>query len=402
MGYVRYEVCTAPVNPFDHCNQASEPVCVAGLFIQIPCLCEICLPEITHHMEPEGKATIAYQGWIWMDEVSPGECVEFNVVVNGFASMNTGMYKIFGMDGRYQVGIIDTPNPCYHSDENPFAGPEHTPDNPGDGGEDNPGDDDPVDEGCTPRGIEYVDDHCDFLCDSDASEYSGTFLGKAFHSQSNDTTFMYEVTVKDERNDCHPNEDAVTMDSFFVRLGCDCDPMSDAFLPSITQSMEPYGTVGDNYWSWTNLQVAPGQSLQINLTLNGLVDHGYGDLTFEGDSVNGYSFCANDMMDGVPFPCSDRCSYGQWTPWREWGSFSESCGGGTIYRIRDCVSVCDGVTAVDNCMGDSHSYVPCNTHRCRSMDSESESSSSSSSSSSSTSSSSSSSSSHSHSHSSSS
>merc|ERR1719361_1207577 len=274
------------------------------------------------------------------------------------------------MDGRYQMGTIDTPNPCYYYSDDPFDG-HFEPDN-----------NYTTEDGCEPRGVEFVDGECDFLCALNGSEFSGEFLGKTYDSEKGQTTFSYEVSVKDERVNCHLNEDAVAMDSFYVRLGCDCEAQSDSFLPSITESMEPYGTVGDDYWAWTNLEIAPGDSMQINLTLDGLVDHGYGDLTFEGDSPNGYSFCANDMtVDGVPFPCSDRCLYGQWTPWRDWGACSESCGGGKMYRVRDCVSVCDGVTQVDNCMGDSHSYYPCNTHKCRSTgESESDSSSSSSSS----------------------
>merc|ERR1719242_2202230 len=319
--YVRYEVCTAPVNPYQSCSNNTTPTSVAGLFVQIPCLCEICLPEITHHMEPEGKASIAYQGWIWTDTVSAGQCMEFNVVVNGRAQMNEGMYKIFGMDGRYQMGTIDTPNPCYYYSDDPFDG-HFEPDN-----------NYTTEDGCEPRGVEFVDGECDFLCALNGSEFSGEFLGKTYDSEKGQTTFSYEVSVKDERVNCHLNEDAVAMDSFYVRLGCDCEAQSDSFLPSITESMEPYGTVGDDYWAWTNLEIAPGDSMQINLTLNGQVDHGYGDLTFEGDSPNGYSFCANnDMVYGVPLPCSDRCTYGQWTAWRDWGRCSETCGGGLMYR----------------------------------------------------------------------
>ena len=46
--------------PFESYNGQDEAVCAAGLFLQIPCLCEICLLEVTYHMEPAGKATIAY------------------------------------------------------------------------------------------------------------------------------------------------------------------------------------------------------------------------------------------------------------------------------------------------------------------------------------------------------
>ena len=48
-----------------------------------------------------------------MQRVKAGECLDFNLVLDGFANMNRDTYKIFGMEGRYQVGSIEAPNPCY-------------------------------------------------------------------------------------------------------------------------------------------------------------------------------------------------------------------------------------------------------------------------------------------------
>eukprot|EP00486_Rosalina_sp_Unknown_P013309 CAMPEP_0201597134 /NCGR_PEP_ID=MMETSP0190_2-20130828/193697_1 /ASSEMBLY_ACC=CAM_ASM_000263 /TAXON_ID=37353 /ORGANISM="Rosalina sp." /LENGTH=329 /DNA_ID=CAMNT_0048057937 /DNA_START=1 /DNA_END=987 /DNA_ORIENTATION=- len=294
--YVRYEVCTSAVNPFNSCNPADDPVCIAGLFIQIPCLCEICLPEVTYHMQPSGKATIAFQGWIWFDEIKAGECEEIDIVLHGFADMNEGMYKIFGMDGRYQVGMIETPNPCYYYTSNPFR-PDDS-DSSSDSSDDShdnyaPAPTDP-DMGCTPRGLDFVEDKCDFLCQYDASEFSGTFVERRYDDTNNATTFVYEISADLTLNDCHPDEPPVALDEFYVRLGCDCDPLSETFLQSITKAMEPYGTVNENYWVWSNLELKPGDKLEVSITLEGEMEYSVGDLTFGGNSDNGYAFCTND------------------------------------------------------------------------------------------------------------
>jgi len=242
--YVRYEVCTSRVTPFNACNNVDTPACVAGLFIQIPCLCEICLPEVTYRMEPSGKASIAFQGWIWFDEVKVGQCTDFNLVLNGFADMNTGSYKIFGMDGRYELGVIETPNPCYYYTSNPFIDKDDNKDKDTDTDTDDSNVGPDVEEGCEPRTLDFVEDHCDFLCHYNASEFSGSFQHRMYDEAANETVFVYEVSTDATLNDCHPDEDVVTLDYFYVRLGCDCQPLSSSFLQSITKRMEPYGSVG--------------------------------------------------------------------------------------------------------------------------------------------------------------
>ena len=182
--YVRYEVCTAPVLPYNACKtmtDQSDATCSAGLFIQIPCLCEICLPEVTYHMEPAGKSTIAFQGWIWMEGVEVAQCKDFNVVLHGFADMNQGIYKIFGMDGRYQIGMIETPNPCYYYTTNPFTSHDSSSSSSSSSSSDDSSTNNSYDDdGCNSRGLGFVEDTCDFLCNYNGSEFSGTFLNAQY------------------------------------------------------------------------------------------------------------------------------------------------------------------------------------------------------------------------------
>eukprot|EP00485_Elphidium_margaritaceum_P008447 CAMPEP_0202695886 /NCGR_PEP_ID=MMETSP1385-20130828/9334_1 /ASSEMBLY_ACC=CAM_ASM_000861 /TAXON_ID=933848 /ORGANISM="Elphidium margaritaceum" /LENGTH=1763 /DNA_ID=CAMNT_0049351965 /DNA_START=212 /DNA_END=5500 /DNA_ORIENTATION=+ len=315
--YVRYEVCVSRAVPFEACGNATDPTCLAGMFIQIPCLCEVCLPEVTYHMEPAGKASIAFEGWLWFEQVSAGECQNFDVVIRGHAQMHEGVYKLFGMDGRYEVGMIQTPNPCYFNADNPFDDDDDKNKNKTDTDTDTDDtDSDVMPNKCGSRSMEFAEKTCDFLCDYNASEFSGEFVSRLYNEDRDETVFTYQISTDSVDNGCHPNEEPVTADFFFVRVGCDCEPMSSTFLTSITKDMQPYGTVGDVYWLWHDIQVRPGQSLLVNLTLVGDIPYSVGDLTFAGDSPNGYSFCSNDWHhEGVPDPCDDRCLYGQWTEW---------------------------------------------------------------------------------------
>jgi len=167
-----------------------------------------------------------------------------------------------------------------------------------------------------------------------------------------------------------------------IRLGCDCEPQSDSYLQSITQSMSPTGVVENDYWRFDNLDVNAGDSMELTIVLKGQVSmEANGDATLGGDHR-----CASTLLTGaeidfvnVPNPCMDVCNFGEWTDWVLQGSCSVSCGGGEQIRTRTCVSVCDQTTPVDNCPGEGHGTLPCNTQPCPVFESSSSSSSSSSS-----------------------
>merc|ERR1712157_300775 len=79
---------------------------------QIPCFCEVCLNEMTQSMKPtNGYTTELHQGWIWEHTLYPGQCQDFEIILDGYAPMEEGYYKVMG-DNRYIEGAILVPNPC--------------------------------------------------------------------------------------------------------------------------------------------------------------------------------------------------------------------------------------------------------------------------------------------------
>jgi len=151
-----------------------------------------------------------------------------------------------------------------------------------------------------------------------------------------------------------------------IRMGCGCEPQSETYLRSITESMTPNGVVELNFWRFDNLDVTAGDSMELKIVLNGNVTmQDSGDATLGGDHRCASTLSGADhTFVGVPNPCSNKCNFGEWTDWQLQGSCSAECGGGEQVRVRSCVSVCDQSTPVDNCPGEAHSTLPCNTQPC--------------------------------------
>jgi len=151
-----------------------------------------------------------------MEGVSVATCKDFNIVVHGFADMHSGMYKIFGMDGRYQMGEIETPNPCYYYTANPFEDVSSSSSSSSDDHGGDYGDDEPM-GGCEQRGLGFVENQCDFMCKTEQSEWQGSLESVNYDANSDETTFVYEVKVSDE-DGCHEGESAVVLDFFLCSI----------------------------------------------------------------------------------------------------------------------------------------------------------------------------------------
>ena len=67
--YIQYEICTLTHNPYNSCNDEEYPLSLESFFIQLPCLCEICIDAVTKDMDPDGYTTEVYQGWLWHKQV---------------------------------------------------------------------------------------------------------------------------------------------------------------------------------------------------------------------------------------------------------------------------------------------------------------------------------------------
>ncbi len=155
------------------------------------------------------------------------------------------------------------------------------------------------------RNLDFIEDKCDFYCDY------------KYNNITNETIFEYSIFVNATQNKCHTQENAIILNYFYIRLSCECQPLSERYLNTITKSMQPYGNVGNTYWVWTNLNILPNKKLNVKIILNGNIKYSFGDMTFGGDSINGYSFCTNNQKkNGLPNPCHNKCQFGQWTKWK--------------------------------------------------------------------------------------
>ena len=365
-----YEICTMKRLPFNSENCDSdgddEPNESEVFFLSIPCLCEVCIPDITMDVEPEGVPSSIYQGWIWYEKVKAGDCNAVGIKLDGYVPVGTGTYYLYG-DDRYIVDEIQVPDPCVYR-EDVFEIYDKDEDDSSSSSSENGTDTDSTDsssEGCLPRYPMLPMEYCDLMCDWEETEYSILFLDNSYDNNTDTTTFKWNISVSTSNVDgsCNLEDEPVTLEHVYIRLGCQCAPQSQTFLRSITKAMEPSSAeVSDLYWAWFNLEIEKGQMKTISLTLSG-GDYGYdyGDATV----INKNGVCSSNwMIEGVPNPCNLECLYGQWGDWIEYGACNQDCNGGYQYHYRKCYSICDAVTEVDNCLGKSHGFVPCNTQSC--------------------------------------
>lgn len=203
-------------------------------------------------------------------------------------------------------------------------------------------------------------------CDSpDLAEWSIAFMSSSFNKQQDTTLFTWLVSTSKTlpKDSCAPSNTPVALQNVIIRLGCDCEPQSSTYLRSITRGTSPAADIASDYWRFGNLNVAPGQTKQLQIVLQGNVTRkNNGDATL-GGGMRCVS-TENAFPVVVPNPCSNVCNFGKWTDWKKIGSCSVSCGGGEQKRQRDCVSLCNDNVLVNNCQGISNDVVPCNTQAC--------------------------------------
>ena len=214
---------------------------------------------------------------------------------------------------------------------------------------------------------EIPSDVCLIECDnSNHTEWDIQFVTRVYDPTNDQTSFIYKVSTANVNPDitCNLDDSVWEMQDAIIGLSCDCVPNSDEYLDWLTIHMTPQGTVHDSYWHWEHIDVTSGQSQTLNLTLKG-------DIPLSGDDSNeliGYSIVGGwlrctTIKIPVPNPCLDVCQTGEWTHW-SFTPCSASCGGGYQIAMRECHSVCDNQTTIQNCDGPSHDLLQCNTHQC--------------------------------------
>ena len=369
--YIEYEICVLPVPPFNSCKYIGKSSAALSMILfQIPCFCEVCLNEMTQEMKPNhgGYTTEIHQGWLWEYLLYPGECQKFEITLNNYVPMDYGYYKIMG-DNRWIEGSIQVPNPCqpsigfpidYYYDDNDDDDDksENTEDNLHENNGDN------VDDDICYYDTPFYPDHdCSFVCD----EYQDNEWRLEYISNYNDdgnTVFIYHAFVESniDNFECTKREhsSSQSLSKIYLRLGCDCQYQSKSFLQSMTIKMEPFGIINENYWSW-NLDLKDGEMQELKLILKGEnMEMGFTEMTLVGSDRR----CTSFNMIKAPNPCKNNCNFGEWTKWSSFGECSVECGGGYKYKTRECVSICDGNTKIDNCVGENNHMSPCNTHPC--------------------------------------
>jgi len=209
---------------------------------------------------------------------------------------------------------------------------------------------------------------CWDACESVAhTEWSIDFVSSEFNPQYDTTTFVWKVSTSSvlPSPTCNAYDASpAPLTDVTVRMGCDCEPQSDTFLRSITDHMVPSGIAESNFWRFDNLDVKAGESKELTVVLKGDISMKWnGDATLGGDH-RCVSTLTSDVSIQVPNPCSNKCNFGEWTDWQLQGLCSVECGGGEQVRTRTCVSICDQSVFLDNCPGEAHGTIPCNTHTC--------------------------------------
>jgi hypothetical protein len=357
--YVQYQVCVYARNPFVTCNDNEMPVALRKLFLQLPCNCDICIDYVTKDMDPDGFTTELDRGWVWELAVEPGECQLVELALQGHATLKSGFYQLLGMDERCVSDTILIPDICENITPQPLQHwhwESHEQEN--------------ENEECDPREPLFLKNMCWSACDTiEQVEWSIEFVSSYFDLTQDTTTFVWYVNTSNNLPnpscnlyDNHP----APLTDVTIRLGCDCEPQSDSYLSSITAQTTPSAVVHSSFWHFDNLNIRAGESARLEIILKGNVGmKNNGDATVGGGYRCGSTLTAvNPMSVTVPDPCLNRCNFGEWTDWEMQGDCSLECGGGKQARIRRCVSVCNDAIPVDNCPGEAHGTVPCNTQPC--------------------------------------
>ena len=69
-------------------------------------------------------------------------------------------------------------------------------------------------------------------------------------------------------------------------------------------------------------------------------------------------------MNNIIKICAQTDPEGTWTTWQPWEECTQSCGGGTQTRSRQCVSFIDPEITDDTCVGHVSKNRTCNTMPC--------------------------------------
>ena len=210
----------------------------------------------------------------------------------------------------------------------------------------------------------YPDQDCSYICDDYLdNEWRMDYV--LSYNEGGNTVFVYHAFVESNVNEleCTKREhnEAQTLHKVYLRVSCACNYQSDSFLETMTVKMEPFGEVHQNHWSWT-LDLREGQMQELKLVIKGEnVELAYSDMTLVGADRR----CTSFNKVKTPNPCRNECNFGEWSKWSSFGDCSAECGGGHRYKTRSCVSICDGITKVDNCFGENNHMSICNTNPCK-------------------------------------
>ena len=284
----------------------------------------------------------------------------------GYAETATGNYYLEG-DNKYEIGKIEVPNPC-NDDLGKLLYPvPHIPSK-----ENYPN---PKAAACkNEKSFDpFYPSYCEGVCDPRQMEYDIEFIDYKYSKGSDKTVFTYSIgtrlAIDLPKDFCsyYPYEQPVPLKEVHLSIPCQCQHLlqNGLTLLSVTDGLLPHSDkngVSDFMWHFKDLYILPGKKQNISIVLNGMIPFGMGDYTFVGD-LNRCGYGRHVVR--VPDICNNRCIWGQWTEWKtKWTACSKKCGGGYTKRTRKCVSVCDGKTQVNNCHGESESFVPCNTKPC--------------------------------------
>jgi len=337
-------------------------VALQKLFLQIPCNCDLCIDFMTKDMDPDGLTTELDRGWAWEFAVEPGECQFFELALKGHATLKSGFYQLLGTDERCVKDTILVPDIC--EDIRPERHPRNW------HWESHEHEDENEPDGCKPREPLFLKDMCWDACDViEQTEWSIEHLSSHYDETQDVTTFVWRVNTYNNLPNPSCNlfdESPAPLNDVTIRLGCDCEPQSDSYLRSITLHTTPPAVAHSNFWHFDNLNIKAGESAHLEIVLKVRMSaKDNGDATLGGSHRCGSTLMAtNPISIAVPDPCLNPCNFGEWTDWEMHGSCSLECGGGKQARVRSCVSICDEEIIVDNCPGEAHGTVPCNTEPC--------------------------------------
>ena len=370
-----YEVRTLPHNPYNHCGINSIPETLNNIVLQIPCECEMSMEYSLKSMSPNGFTNQMGKLYIWDNmNIYRGEYIKLELEFYDYVPTKWGYFYLEGKS-RYTSSLTQVPFPCQEL-KTPYIDPKPKITKQ------------PI-KVCNNTEVSkeniykhygdlvtkdyvfgkskeliYFPESCSLYCDPSEMEYSIELTNIIYNNSTDTTQFIYDVSTNIDPPGgmyCSMVKYTQPMNELHIGLPCDCvlHTNSTEYLNGIIYDFSPSnGYISDNQIHWIHENIIPGESKQYSITLYGKLDASLGLYT-----IGGNKRCGGSYID-VPNPCSDKCLFGQWTEWEYYGECSKQCDTGYIKRKRKCVSVCDGVSHNNNCIGISEQNIPCNTHEC--------------------------------------